>query len=329
MLQIWEGLAEIPAGQASVVTIGVFDGLHRGHQKLIERTVRRAQEQNLPAVVVTFDPHPLTLHRPDLRVQLITSVADRLDGMEAMGVDATLVEPYCAELAAQTAEEFVYRYFVEALGVQLLVVGEDVRLGRKNAGDASLLVELGKKWGFEVEVVTDICSPEGRRWSSTWVREALLDGDVAEAARVLGRHHRLRGEVVHGFKRGRALGFPTANLAANGIGVVPADGVYAGWLVRWVGEHGTEHLPAAISVGTNPQFSAENRTVEAHVLGRADLDLYGQEIAIDFVERLRPMQKFESLDALTSQMDEDLRRTARVLRVPVSGRVDPALVTAE
>ena len=179
-------------------------------------------------------------------------------------------------------------------------------------------------------MVTDIQAPEGRRWSSSWVRELLAEGDVAGAARVLGHLHRIRGTVEHGFKRGRALGFPTANLHDGIEGVVPADGVYAGWVVRSVpGTESAEFLPAAISVGTNPHFDGIDRTVEAHVLGRSDLNLYGERIAITFVSRIRPMLSFDSLDGLLTQMDEDLRRTAYILGIAVSTRIDPGAVTAD
>ena len=178
-------------------------------------------------------------------------------------------------------------------------------------------------------MVTDIQAPEGRRWSSSWVRELLAEGDVAGAARVLGHLHRIRGTVEHGFKRGRTLGFPTANLQGGIEGVVPADGVYAGWVVRTVpGTQSAEFLPAAISVGTNPQFDGVERTVEAHVLGRSDLNLYGEKIAVTFVSRIREMMTFDSLDELLFQMDNDLLKTASVLGIAVANRVDPDSVTA-
>ena len=190
------------------------------------------------------------------------------------------------------------------------------------------LRELGRRYGFNVITVTDIEAPEGRRWSSSWVRELLAAG-VSGAARVLGHLHRIRGTVCHGFKRGRTLGFPTANLSEDVEGVIPADGVYAGWVVRAVpGTQSAEFLPAAISVGTNPQFNGVERTVEAHVLGRSDLNLYGERIAVTFVSRIRPMLSFDSLDELLTQMDDDLRQTASVLGIGVAGRVDPDSVTA-
>ncbi len=174
-----------------------------------------------------------------------------------------------------------------------------------------------------------MCGHSGKRWSSTWVRQALEKGDVAEAARILGRPHRLRGTVVHGLQRGRQLGFPTANLDAETAGVVPPDGVYAGWLWAHDGASGLRKMPAAISIGTNPTFKdVPKRTVEAHVLGRADLNLYGQEVAVDLVSYLRPMISFAGLDELLKQMHKDIADSAAVLNVPVPEPIDPAQVTA-
>ncbi|OKL47792.1 riboflavin biosynthesis protein RibF [Boudabousia liubingyangii] len=320
---------ELPAGLKSVATIGIFDGLHRGHRELISELIRVAKAENVPAWVITFDPHPAHLHAPEKNLRLITSLTDRLSGMEALGVDGVLVEPYNWDLAGMTAEEFVKDYFVEGLGVKAVVVGQDVRFGVNNSGNLETLKELGERYGFAVQVLEEQCSKAGRRYSSTWVRDALAEGNVEQVAHVLGSYHRVRGQVVHGHKRGRALGFPTANLDAEMVGEVPGDGVYAGWLERRVpGSNAVERLAAAISVGTNPHFEGQKRTVEAHVLGRADLNLYGSEVAVDFVKKLRPMLVFNSLDELLAQMDEDLRQAAQILSVPVAGRVDPAAVTA-
>ena len=182
-----------------------------------------------------------------------------------------------------------------------------------------------------MEIVSKIRSEEGRRWSSTWIRQCLKDGNMGQARQVLGRPHRLRGVVVRGLRRGRELGFPTANLEAATAGVVPPDGVYAGWLVRGGGaDGGGQRLPAAISIGTNPTFDdVPRRTVEAHVLGRADLNLYGEEIGIELVERLRPMLAFDGLDPLLVQMRTDIEDTARILEVPVPEPIRPEDVTAQ
>ena len=328
-MNVWYSLSDIPGNEASVVTIGNFDGMHNGHKKVISTCIERAHKLGVDAVAITFDPHPIQVHKPEVGLQLISPLRDRLDAMAAAGLDATLVAHYDASDYSLEADEFVYVYLVERCGAREVVVGEDFRFGRGNAGTIDTLRELGRRYGFNVITVTDIEAPEGRRWSSSWVRELLAAGDVSGAARVLGHLHRIRGTVCHGFKRGRTLGFPTANLSEDVEGVIPADGVYAGWVVRAVpGTQSAEFLPAAISVGTNPQFNGVERTVEAHVLGRSDLNLYGERIAVTFVSRIRPMLSFDSLDELLTQMDDDLRQTASVLGIGVAGRVDPDSVTA-
>lgn len=330
-MQIWYSESDIPAdfGQTAL-TIGIFDGVHRGHSEILAQTVALARQQNLHALALTFEPHPRTVHYPDQDLKLVTSLEDRLERLEAAGMDIVFVQHYDLQFAATSPEQFITELLVQKLHAKAVVVGEDVRFGKNNSGDRKLLTEVGGKLGIDVQIVADICDASGRRWSSSWVRDLLAQGDVAGAALVLGRPHRIRGVVEHGFKRGRELGFPTANLSAPSLGEIPAQGVYAGWLVQEVsGTKAVAKLPAAISIGTNPQFSGEKLTVEAHVLGRADLNLYGQEIAIDFVEYLRPMMKFDSVGQLLTQMDEDLRRCALVLGVPVAYRVNPQDVTAQ
>ncbi|GAA4286746.1 bifunctional riboflavin kinase/FAD synthetase [Georgenia daeguensis] len=320
-MQVWRGAGEVPADLGpTVATLGIFDGVHRGHQVVLAATVAEAEAAGLTSVAVTFDPHPATVHRPEEPFVLISSLTDRLERLAGTGLDAVLVLDYTLEFARATPEEFVRRYLVELLHAHVVVVGEDVRFGRANTGDRRTMAELGRRLGFGVEIIEDIAHPgTGRRWSSTWVRELLAEGDVAGAAHVLGRPHRVRGVVVHGAKRGRELGYPTANLHADDLGVVPADGVYAGWLIR--PEHAphdgtSKRLPAAVSVGTNPTFHGVERTVEAYVLGRTDLDLYGEEVVVELVERLRPMVAFDGIPALLDQMADDVVRSAQILGVP-------------
>lgn len=326
---IWREPSDIPDYAGAVVTVGVFDGVHKGHKAILHAAVRRAKAMGLPAVALTFDPHPSVVHRPQVPAPMIASLEDRLQRLEAAGLWATYVQHYDLDYAQLSAEEFVARQLVGQLKARAVVVGADVRFGAGNTGDQKKLQELGESAGFAVEIVSDMRSAEGRRWSSTWVRELLEKGDVAGAARVLGRPHRVRGKVQRGFQRGRQLGFPTANLAGEGLGEVPCDGVYAGWVVlRVPGTQAAEYLPAAISVGTNPQFDGTERTVEAHVLGRSDLNLYGREIAVDFMEYVRPMMKLSSVEELLTQMDDDLRAVAEILAVPVPSRIAPEAVTA-
>ena len=330
-MQVCHSLSELPVGITTVATIGIFDGVHKGHRRLLRAVVEAARRRDAQAWAITFDPHPVTVHNPERGVRLIMSVEDRLAGLSALGLDGVLVEPYTLELAALTPREFVERYLCAGLGVREVVVGEDMRFGRGNSGDVDTLRALAAEFDFDVTVVGEHTAGTGRRFSSTWVREALIAGDVEMVASIMGAPHRVRGVVVHGFKRGRELGFPTANLDADAVGEIPGDGVYAGWLVRSVpgSPQALERLAAAISVGTNPQFDGQKRTVEAHVLGRSDLNLYGEDVGIEFISKLRGMQTFSSLEALLEQMDEDLRQAAEVLSVPAAGRVDPASVTAQ
>ncbi|KQY44658.1 bifunctional riboflavin kinase/FAD synthetase [Cellulomonas sp. Root137] len=336
-MQVWRELSEVPADFGpSVVTIGNFDGVHRGHVSVLRRMCADARTAGAQAVAVTFSPHPQQVHRPDTAPPLLTGDADRLELLEQTGLDAVLLLEYTLEFARQTPEEFVRRYLVEILHAQTVVVGRDVRFGRDNSGDLSTMVELGRQHGFDVEVIEDVTpaesadpgSPEDRaadplrrRWSSTWVRELLDAGDVVQAARVLGRPHRVRGVVVHGDARGRDLGFPTANLSQDAEGMVPADGVYAGWLRRVLGADGAvvdaadpdRVLPAAVSIGTNPTFDGVQRRVEAYVLDRTDLDLYDEVVVLELVERLRPTLRFDSIDELLVQMADDVTRVRAIL----------------
>lgn len=319
-MQRFTDLDRVPSDfGSSVVTIGNFDGVHRGHQRVLRRMVADARAAGHRAVAVTFDPHPLQVHRPESAPPLICGLADRLELLAETGLDAVLVLPYTLEFARQTPEEFVRRTFVDGLRAATVVIGRDVRFGRDNAGDLSTMIDLGKEYGFAVEVIEDASDPVptegagpelGRRWSSTWVRDLLAAGDVAAAAAILGRPHRMRGVVVHGDARGRELGFPTANLAADADGLVPADGVYAGRLVRRPGTPDAESLPAAISVGTNPTFDGLVRRVEAYVLDHDDrwddLDLYDEEVVFEFVERLRPTLRFQAVEELIAQMTADV-----------------------
>ncbi len=325
-MQIWTDLSEVPKGPRRVVTIGNFDGVHRGHLRVVETCVRSAESRGVESVALTFDPHPRSIHDPGNPTPLIMSLESRLEALERTGLDAVFVAEYCEALYSLSARQFAERYLADGLGAEEVVVGEDFRFGAGNTGDIQTLRELGEELGFTVTMVMDVRHASGRRWSSSWVRKLLAEGKVDQAAEVLGHPYRLVGTVEHGQKRGRTLGFPTANLDAGQGVLAPADGVYAGWLVRDVPGHdqAQEFLPAAISVGTNPQFDGAKRTVEAHVMGRNDLDLYGSQVAVVFEKRLRPMMRFDGVDALLEQMDEDLRSSAAALGARPATRV-PAL----
>lgn len=314
MVHFWIGLAEVPAGFGpSVVTLGNFDGVHRGHQQVLARLVSTARSRGAQAVAITFDPHPAQVHRPDSAPEQIMGLSDRLETMAACGLDAVLVMPYTLALAEQTPEEFVRSVFVQALGATAVVIGHDIRFGRGNSGDLGTMKELGAQLGFDVVVIDEFGAD--RRCSSTWVREALARGDVATAAEVLGRPHRVRGEVVHGAARGRKLGFPTANLSADATGFIPDDGIYAGWLT----DQGGTRRPAAISVGSNPTFEGVSRQVEAYVIDRPEdepveaFDLYGQSVVVEFVARLRGMVAYTGPEALVQQMCLDVEQARGIL----------------
>jgi riboflavin kinase/FMN adenylyltransferase len=314
-VQRWTQLGDVPPGFGpSVVTIGNFDGVHRGHRVVLGRVVDRARALDARAVAITFDPHPLAVLYPERAPQPLSTVGHKLELLASEGLDGVLVMPFTHELAAQSPRQFVEETMVAGLGARAVVVGGDMRFGKGNAGNVDTLRELGKELGFEVEVVADegVGERDGdRRWSSTWVRELVAAGEVEAAADVLGRPHRVTGVVVHGDHRGRELGYPTANLSPDAVGAVPADGVYAGWLAR----AGGERLPAAISVGTNPTFDGAQRRVEAYVLDRDDLDLYGETVALEFTHRLRPTLRFTGVDDLVRQMGEDVARCRVLLDV--------------
>lgn len=317
-VQRWYGLDDIPADLGpTVVTLGNFDGVHRGHREVLTRVVREAADRDAIPVAVTFEPHPIAVLYPDRAPAVVMSLEQRLDALASVGLGAVLVIEFTREFAQQTPEEFVRGMFVDALGACAVVVGKDTRFGVRNSGDVGTLRELGASHGFEVIALDDIGegADEGARWSSTQLRSELLAGNVDHAAQILGRPHRVTGTVVHGDHRGRELGYPTANLSQDHEGLVPADGVYAGWLVRLDLHEGAPDrtLPAALSVGTNPTFDGHQRRVEAYVLDRTDLDLYGERVAVEFVSHLRPTLKFESIDTLVEQMAQDVVRCREIL----------------
>jgi riboflavin kinase / FMN adenylyltransferase len=313
-MERWTDLTQIPQGYGpSVATLGNFDGVHKGHQAVLATVVERARAEGAQAVAVTFEPHPVAVLHPDRAPQIITAPQQRLDLLAATGLDAVLVMEFTREFALWTPERFVVDVFVKALGASVVVVGEDTRFGVRNSGDVDTLRQIGAENGFEVLALKDI--GDGGRWSSSRVRALVTSGDVATATEILGRPHRVCGEVVHGDHRGRELGYPTANLSQESAGLTPADGVYAGWMIqpKLALGHPDHKLPAAISIGTNPTFEGTQRRVEAYVLGRTDLDLYGETVAVDFVERLRATEKFESIDGLLVQMAADVERARAVL----------------
>ncbi|MFE4480705.1 bifunctional riboflavin kinase/FAD synthetase, partial [Kitasatospora sp. NPDC056789] len=306
-MQRWRGLEEIPGDWGrSVVTIGSFDGVHRGHQLIIGRAVERARELGVPAVVVTFDPHPREVIRPGSHPPLLAPHPRRAELIAELGVDAVLVLPFTTEFSQESPETFVRQVLVDALHARVVIEGPNFRFGHRAAGNVELLGELGRADDFEVEVVDlQVCGTagDGEPFSSSLTRRLVETGDMAGANEVLGRPHRVEGVVVRGAQRGRDLGYPTANVDTVPHSAIPADGVYAGWLTA-----DGERMPAAISVGTNPTFDGTTRTVEAYAIDRVGLDLYGLHVAVDFLAYLRGMEKFDSIDALLDRMADDVKR---------------------
>jgi riboflavin kinase/FMN adenylyltransferase len=303
---IFRDPADVPADFGpSVVAIGKFDGVHVGHRAVLERLKADAAAAGARSVAVTFDRNPLEVLRPELCPENVVATDRKLELLGELDLDATLLLTFDRALASLAAEDFVRTILVDALHVVTVLVGRDFRFGRGGAGNPDLLRELGPVHGFTVDVVDDV-HPDGaeRRVSSTWVRELLAAGDVAEAAKVLGRPVTVSGEVVHGLKRGRELGFPTANLSEMIDALAPADGIYAGWLDDH--DTGIRH-PSAISVGTNPTFDdVDRRQVEAHVLDESGLDLYGHHVTVEFTDHLRGMVAFEGMEALIAQIAADV-----------------------
>ncbi|MEU6729631.1 bifunctional riboflavin kinase/FAD synthetase [Nonomuraea wenchangensis] len=296
----------------SVVTVGVYDGVHRGHQRVLGRAVAVARERGLPAVAVTFEPHPDEVVRPGTHPARLTGPRRRAELLRALGVDDVEVLPFTLELSRADAAEFARTVLAERLRAAAVIVGEGFTFGRDAGGDVETLRALGDKYDFTVEVL-----PLVPGVSSTGVRERIVAGDVEGAAALLGRPHRVEGVVVRGYQRGRQLGFPTANVETPPHTAIPADGVYAGWLecvpvANLPALYPGERWPAAISVGTNPTFEGVPRTVEAYALDRDDLELYGAHVAVDFAARLRGNTRFESIEALIEQIQADVEAARRL-----------------
>ncbi|GAA1854486.1 bifunctional riboflavin kinase/FAD synthetase [Asanoa iriomotensis] len=306
-MERWRGYQAAPGGWGrSAVTIGVFDGVHRGHQAIIGHLVKRAKDLGVRSVVMSFDPHPSEVVRPGSHPAILTEPQRKAELIEALGVDVLCVVPFTQDFSRLSADEFVHDALVESLHAALVVVGENFRFGHKAAGDVPLLERLGRTFGFAVEGAP-LVAADDTVFSSTYIRSCIDAGDVRAAAAALGRDHRLEGIVIRGDQRGREIGFPTANLAVHKYAAIPADGIYAGWLVRR-----GERLRAAISIGTNPTFSGRERRVEAYILD-FDGDIYGERVSLDFVERLRDMLKFDGVEPLVAQMAEDVAQTRTVL----------------
>ena len=321
-MERWRGQDDIPSDWGRcVLTIGVFDGVHRGHAELIARAVKSSRARGVPTVLMTFDPHPMEVVFPGSHPAQLTTLTRRAELAEELGIDVFLVMPFTPDFMKLTPERYVHELLVERLHVLDVVVGENFTFGKKAAGNVATLRKAGERLGFAVEsvsLVADRHSSETVTFSSTYIRACVDAGDVVAAAEALGRAHRVEGVVVRGDGRGRGLGYPTANVAPPMHSAIPADGVYAAWFTVLGHGPGTgtvvpgERYPAAVSVGTNPTFSGRTRTVEAFVLDTA-ADLYGQHVAVDFVARLRGQEKFSSVDDLIAAMGRDTDKARAIL----------------
>ena len=322
-MDILRGLSSVPdsfAETGTVVTIGVFDGVHRGHQLLISKAVDTARELGVPCVVMTFDPHPVTIFAPERTPRALMPLDERARHIAELGVDALLVIDFREELAGLTPAEYMDDVLVSALGAKHVLVGENFTFGRDAAGTATDMAQLGEKAGVDVTIVKLLGKGEVRI-CSTAIRDHLSGGDVALATDFMGRPFSVIAPIERGAGRGgKELGYPTANQYASDTSAVPADGVYAGWLtiiddgeIEGDMQPGVRY-PAAISVGTNPTFGDARRSVESFVLDR-DADLYGRMARVEFVGKVRDMLKFNSVDELLDNMARDVETTREILGV--------------
>ncbi len=312
-MEILRELEQSPAtAEGHAITIGAYDGVHLGHLAVIEATRERAQRLGVKTGLVTFDPHPAYVLRPDSAPPLLTDLDQKLDLLEAAGVDTVVVVPFDERRAEETAEAFVETAIVGALGARAVVVGRDFHFGKDRAGNVELLAKLGEHHGFEVEGVQLLPLSSGATdaVSSTVIRGALAAGEVAKAASLLGRCHELRGPVASGDQRGRTIGFPTANVAIGKEMAMPADAVYAGWYIRPDGSR----WPSAINIGKRPTFyrDAEHSLLEAHLIG-FEGDLYDEQARVQIVEMLRPEQRFDGIEQLTKQLKLDISKADELL----------------
>ena len=300
-------LARVAPGRPSAVTIGVFDGVHRGHQHLVGVLLERARQGDLAAVAITFNPHPRTVLRPGTAVTYLTSLEERVELLQGLGLDAVAVLAFTSELAQLSPQEFL-GLLVQELDMKLLVVGPDFALGRNRAGTIGVIRQIAEKLGFRLEVAP-LLAEDGEKVGSSAVRQALEKGDVETVARLLGRPFSLRGPVVAGDRRGRTLGFPTANIAIGLDRALPAYGIYV--TRAYVRENS---YASCTSIGIRPTFNIEPRpTIETYILDFDD-DIYGEEMRIDLLKRLRGEERFESVDDLVAQMQRDIEGTREYFR---------------
>ena len=298
-----------PNAAGSAVTIGKFDAIHKGHQKLFAAVVASAKEHSMQSVVLTFDRHPDALLNPDRFLLPLIGPNMKRDLVSGFGIDILLTLKFDRALAELSPEDFVQQYLHDGLNAKVVFVGEDFRFGHRGSGSVHTLRDFGQKYGFEVRVMPSE-TLNGEKISTSNVREALDRGEVEKVSQMLGRVHTSVGVIEHGLKIGRTIGFPTANMARDCEGYLPLDGVYAGWLVA-----DGHRYPAAHSVGINETFQAVPRLVESHILDRNDVDLYDKVVSLEFVGFIRPAAKFNGVDDLVEAINRDLDKVRAVLGV--------------
>lgn len=297
----------------TAVTIGVFDGVHLGHRAVMDRLVDRARAGGLVPAALTFDPHPLEFVAPERAPRLLTTVVQRVELLAACGIGIVGVLPF-PEIRDLSPETFAVDLLGGRLAARYVAVGTDFRFGRDRAGDVDVLRALGRVHGFEVEAVDLVARIDGEVVSSTRIRSDIAEGRVADAAVLLGRPVELRGVVVHGDARGRTIGFPTANIHVPERLAVPADGVYAAWCRLGGVRADGRRLPAVVNIGVRPTFDGTRRIVEVHLLD-VDEDLYGAELVVDLVDRIRDEVRFGSVDVLVARLHEDVAAGRKILGI--------------
>jgi riboflavin kinase/FMN adenylyltransferase len=311
-MQIIDDLARASLRQETILTVGAFDGLHRGHQALISAVVERARDTDRLAALITFHPHPVMVLAPERAPRYLTTPGEKLALLENLGVDLVVLLPFNRSIAAMPARAFMARAS-RYLRLRELWVGADFALGRNREGDVSHLRELGSELGFDVTIFQRVLA-EGQTVSSSRVRSLLLEGRIAEATALLGRYPSITGEVVHGAQRGRGLGFPTAKLKVRPERAMPADGVYAVFAVL-----GSERFPAVANIGVSPTFDNSSRTVETHIFD-FDEDIHGCDLVVEFVSRLRDERRFADIDELTAQIEIDSQAARHILSQEAAAR---------
>ena len=304
-------LRRVALGRPTALTIGVFDGVHRGHQIVLKHVVESARRHGLASAAITFHPHPRQVLRPDLTTEYVNSLEDRLSLIMQTGLDSVATVSFTSEFSLTDAGDFV-RMLVEEFQLARLIIGEDFALGRQRGGDPETLKALGRDLGYEVEVIELLTGDSADKVSSTEIRTALGDGDVRLVGDLLGRRYSLHGPVVVGFERGRSIGFATANVAIGNDRAIPAPGVYA-----TIAHLATGPAPSVTNIGVRPTFDdGGGLSIECHIID-FDEDIYGTDLRVEFVERLRGERKFDGIDALVKQIGKD-RDAARDLLANIS-----------